>query len=52
METEYTWKICSQMQAICDDVFKKILLFIRERAQAEGTAQGEGEAGSLLSREP
>ena len=34
------------------DFFKKIYLFERERAQMEGRgAEGDGEAGSLLSRE-
>jgi len=33
-------------------IFFKDDLFDTERAQAGGAAEGEGEAGSLLSREP
>ena len=33
--------------------FKKILfIYLTERAQAGGVAEGEGEAGSLLSKDP
>ena len=41
------------MKMIISFLFSKIL-FIRERekAQVEGRARGEGEAGSLLRREP
>ena len=33
-------------------IFKSIYLFDKERAQAEGAAEEEGEAGCPLSREP
>jgi len=32
--------------------FKILFIYLRERAQAERVAEGEGEAGSPLRREP
>ena len=32
--------------------FEILFIYLTERAQAEGAAEGEGEAGSLLGREP
>ena len=35
-----------------EDFFKTLFIYLRESIQAVEMAEGEGEAGSLLSREP